>query len=492
MSNAINRTFLGMRVWPASMLKTYFPFLISGTTAYFLFNFAGVKMRDDPTDKWANIVDNVRQASKQQALKNDASDWWNEQFRTQLSQLGIEGSGVDAASAVVLLGPAEVGVRLKKANAGPTLTAAVITEVFGESAAGKTQLALQLAVTVHWPKCDGGLDGGGLVVSGAVLILSESLFASKRFVQLASALQPPSTSIDPIHITDNTHVIHVRDPDTLLHICKYTLPALMLKSNIKLVVIDSVAATLRYSFSNDEPTDSPDPPSSHPSSSTTCSSDTNNSKNSPGHADSSNQNAKRRKTAEGPSKKNAFSERVDRNSMIFELASALKKIASQFEAAVLCVNQVTAKISQNGSPADVYGSSTVSLVPIATGSDRGMEKAFIVDESRSKGTSSSNSRLGGLAGEDSNQPALGLLWSTCVNTRICLAKVPTYLSGVGGGSGDHSGNEDGSNGGNVGASIVQLVSKRRMSVVFSPNGPSGGPGVECVITSDRGLVGIQK
>ncbi|KAJ3075662.1 hypothetical protein HDU99_001496 [Rhizoclosmatium hyalinum] len=80
MSNAINRTFLGMRVWPASMLKTYFPFLISGTTAYFLFNFAGVKMRDDPTDKWANIVDNVRQASKQQALKNDASDWWNEQI----------------------------------------------------------------------------------------------------------------------------------------------------------------------------------------------------------------------------------------------------------------------------------------------------------------------------------------------------------------------------------------------------------------------------
>ncbi|KAI8617223.1 hypothetical protein BC830DRAFT_1114386 [Chytriomyces sp. MP71] len=76
----LNRTFLGMRVWPASMLKTYFPFLLSGTTAYFLFNFAAVKMLDDPTDKWANIVENVRQASKQQALKNEAADWYNAQI----------------------------------------------------------------------------------------------------------------------------------------------------------------------------------------------------------------------------------------------------------------------------------------------------------------------------------------------------------------------------------------------------------------------------
>ncbi|KAI9350177.1 hypothetical protein BDR26DRAFT_1003821 [Obelidium mucronatum] len=77
---ALNRTFLGMKVWPASMLKTYFPFLISGTTAYFLFNFAGVKLRDDPTDKWAKVVENVREASAQQALKNEAAAWYNEQI----------------------------------------------------------------------------------------------------------------------------------------------------------------------------------------------------------------------------------------------------------------------------------------------------------------------------------------------------------------------------------------------------------------------------
>ncbi|KAJ3021064.1 UNVERIFIED_CONTAM: hypothetical protein HDU68_009816 [Siphonaria sp. JEL0065] len=77
---ALNRTFLGMRVWPASILKTYFPFIISGTTAYFLFNFAGVKLKDDPTDKWANIVANVKSASEQQAIKNEAADWYNEQI----------------------------------------------------------------------------------------------------------------------------------------------------------------------------------------------------------------------------------------------------------------------------------------------------------------------------------------------------------------------------------------------------------------------------
>ncbi|KAJ3071159.1 hypothetical protein HDU98_005735 [Podochytrium sp. JEL0797] len=77
MSATLNRTFLGMKVWPASMLKTYFPFLISGTTAYFMFNAAGTAMKNDPEDKWVKIVDNVRDASAQQKLKNEAADWYN-------------------------------------------------------------------------------------------------------------------------------------------------------------------------------------------------------------------------------------------------------------------------------------------------------------------------------------------------------------------------------------------------------------------------------
>ncbi|TPX71876.1 hypothetical protein SpCBS45565_g00807 [Spizellomyces sp. 'palustris'] len=50
------RTFLGQRVWPATILKLYFPFFISGSMAFFLFSFAHTKMMDSPSAKWENIV----------------------------------------------------------------------------------------------------------------------------------------------------------------------------------------------------------------------------------------------------------------------------------------------------------------------------------------------------------------------------------------------------------------------------------------------------
>ena len=38
-----------------------------------------------------------------------------------------------------------------------------LTEIAGTSAAGKTQLCLQLCLTVQLPRTHGGLDGGNLV-----------------------------------------------------------------------------------------------------------------------------------------------------------------------------------------------------------------------------------------------------------------------------------------------------------------------------------------
>jgi hypothetical protein len=38
------RTFLGKRVWPANILKVYWPFMASGSFAYFLFGSASVAM----------------------------------------------------------------------------------------------------------------------------------------------------------------------------------------------------------------------------------------------------------------------------------------------------------------------------------------------------------------------------------------------------------------------------------------------------------------
>ncbi|KAJ3026689.1 UNVERIFIED_CONTAM: hypothetical protein HDU68_005229 [Siphonaria sp. JEL0065] len=339
------------------------------------------------------------------------------------------------------------------------LRRAQITEVFGESGAGKTQLALQLGVTCQWPIEHGGLAGG------AVYILSESLFASTRYFQLASTLLPPNVlESDPTLYADNVHILHVRDPDTQFHILKYTLPALMEKHDIKLIVIDSVAATLRYGFSNDvdEPVVEVDDEQQQQQ--------RKKQKTNGGSGSSDGSNGKRKPPS-------GMLGRHEKNTMVVQLAQTLKNLASRFDAVVVCINQVTAKISSSGNSSF---SDMVSLVPIATGSEHGMEKAFVVDESRSKGTNANSSANGGMPGFSSDsEPSLGLLWSSCVNARICLSK--SHFSGDFNLALD---SEEVMRGG-----IRQLVSKRRMNVIFNPNGPSGGNGVECVI-SERGLVGI--
>ncbi|KAI9327718.1 hypothetical protein DFJ73DRAFT_132611 [Zopfochytrium polystomum] len=50
------KTIFGYRVWPASILKVYYPFMLSATTIYFLFSGAHFAMMNSSTDKWANLV----------------------------------------------------------------------------------------------------------------------------------------------------------------------------------------------------------------------------------------------------------------------------------------------------------------------------------------------------------------------------------------------------------------------------------------------------
>ncbi|TPX54784.1 hypothetical protein PhCBS80983_g05760 [Powellomyces hirtus] len=70
------RTFLGQRVWPATLLKLYFPFFISGSMAFFLFSFAHTKMMSSSQDKWVNIVNNVRRDTERQKLKAAAGEYY--------------------------------------------------------------------------------------------------------------------------------------------------------------------------------------------------------------------------------------------------------------------------------------------------------------------------------------------------------------------------------------------------------------------------------
>ncbi|KAJ3274489.1 hypothetical protein HDV01_002617 [Terramyces sp. JEL0728] len=72
------RTFLGARVWPGNFLKLYFPFIISGSTIYFLVASTHTQLMDAPDDKWVGICDNVRESSAQTAMKQEAEKYLRE------------------------------------------------------------------------------------------------------------------------------------------------------------------------------------------------------------------------------------------------------------------------------------------------------------------------------------------------------------------------------------------------------------------------------
>nr|XP_046229553.1 DNA repair protein XRCC3 [Scatophagus argus] len=122
-----------------------------------------------------------------------------------------------------------------------------VTELSGESGAGKTQLALQLCLSVQYPAQHGGLS------SGAVYICTEDSFPIKRLQQLIrhqSCLRsdvPPSL-ISRLQFSDHVYIEHAADLDSL-HVClSRRVPLLLARGLVRLLVIDSVAALFRSEF----------------------------------------------------------------------------------------------------------------------------------------------------------------------------------------------------------------------------------------------------
>ncbi|KAJ1971286.1 DNA repair protein rhp57, partial [Dimargaris verticillata] len=118
-----------------------------------------------------------------------------------------------------------------------------VVEVSGASASGKTQLCLQLCLTVQLPLALGGLGGGALYFS------TEDSFPSRRLAALVPAfcarLGLPKDSINADAWTDNVLLAHLADSETQDHLLTYQLPALLTTHNVRLVVIDSITANFR-------------------------------------------------------------------------------------------------------------------------------------------------------------------------------------------------------------------------------------------------------
>lgn len=78
----------------------------------------------------------------------------------------------------------------------------MVTEFAGNSAAGKTQLCLQLCLTAQLPRQQGGL------VGGAVYVCTEDAFPTKRLQQLVQTFSCHESSLSYQQLTDSIFVEH--------------------------------------------------------------------------------------------------------------------------------------------------------------------------------------------------------------------------------------------------------------------------------------------
>ncbi|XP_006003397.1 DNA repair protein XRCC3 [Latimeria chalumnae] len=122
-----------------------------------------------------------------------------------------------------------------------------ITDLAGESSAGKTQICMQLCLSVQYPCQYGGLE------AGAVYVCTEDAFPSKRLQQLIIKQHNlrsdvPVETIKKIKFGDKIFIEHVADIDSLNDCITKRIPILLSRGLIRLVIIDSLAALFRCEF----------------------------------------------------------------------------------------------------------------------------------------------------------------------------------------------------------------------------------------------------
>ncbi|XP_021927079.1 DNA repair protein XRCC3, partial [Zootermopsis nevadensis] len=161
-----------------------------------------------------------------------------------------------------------------------------ITEIAGESGSGKTQLCLQMTMTVQYPVSCGGFNGG------AVYICTEDAFPSRRLHELFNSFPPTfSQSQTNISFGGNIFIEHIGDVESLKQCLFVQLPQLLTRHSIRLIVVDSIAGLFRADY---EPSDA-----------------------------------------------------INRAKDLQIVGSQLHKLAEKFHMAVICVNQVT-EVARDG------------------------------------------------------------------------------------------------------------------------------------------------
>ncbi|EPS72998.1 hypothetical protein M569_01759, partial [Genlisea aurea] len=138
-----------------------------------------------------------------------------------------------------VVGKVTLGCRLLDRILGGGLPCETITEIVAESGTGKTQLSLQLLLAVQLPASHGGLSAASLYLH------SEFPFPLRRLRQM-SCFYKTLIADDPL---DKIFVEPLHSADDLLDVLP-RLDFLVPKLNIKIIVIDSIAALFRGEFEN--------------------------------------------------------------------------------------------------------------------------------------------------------------------------------------------------------------------------------------------------
>ncbi|KAG1169174.1 hypothetical protein G6F70_008631 [Rhizopus microsporus] len=222
-----------------------------------------------------------------------------------------------------------------------------ITEIVGESSSGKTQLGLQLCLSVQKPALEGGLEGS------AIYIHSEGPFPSSRLNQLVDKyVSKYGNKVDVDNLRNNIHTMRVSDGESQYRVLAYQLPAFLdlqqkSQKKIRLVVIDSISAIYR--------------------------------------SDST------------------YKQRFDKMAEICEIGMRLKRIASQYNLAVVAINQVT-----DVPDTSLKGNAFISHM------EEWLDFNLINQQE--------NGPLGLFIHSLLKKPTLGLSWQNSVNMRIRLAR----------------------------------------------------------------------
>jgi len=120
-----------------------------------------------------------------------------------------------------------------------------ITEISGQSSTGKTQFVLQALLQAILPQEHGGLGGSGLY------LCTEDV-PTTRWNQLVTAYVEKYPSIDPDLFHQNMYFSKVYSIESLTEIVTTRVRPLFHTKNIKVLVIDSIAALFRVELGEKE------------------------------------------------------------------------------------------------------------------------------------------------------------------------------------------------------------------------------------------------